>query len=240
MSAIPLTDETNVTPIKSIDQDQQLRAEGELLIADANALAITDDTSNETAADFAKSINKSIAGVESYFKGLIEPVRAGLQALYDRRKLHLEPRESALQIVKGKLGEYRQLQERAAAEEARKREEAARRVEEEIRGEEFDAAVAAGDEVAAQQIIERPVMVPPPVIAVQKPKGLSFRETWAFEVTSVLDLAKFVIAHPEYANVLSANATAIRQLVNAQKQACALHGHGVRIYSEKQVATSRR
>ncbi len=218
--------------------DEQLSREGEALIAAANALQVADDATEQEAADFRGAIQASIAGVEKFFKSMKSKAYDAWKEVCGKEKAQLDPRQSALDTINKKLGAYRIEKERVAAAERRRLEEAARKLEEDQRLEEAAAAENAGDHQTAHEIIERPVQIAPPPVAITKPKGVSYRSVWKHQVVSLIKLIVYVAAHPELANWLKANETAIRAAVTSQKSG--FNVPGVRVWEEKELATNNR
>lgn len=172
------------------------------------------------------------------FDGSIKRWHDGHKAEIAEKKRHDDPLASAEQMRRVALSRYRTEQERRALEQRRADEEAARKLEEEQRLLEVGAALAAGDEGAAEEIIQRPINPPPPIVPIAKAAGVSFREVWDFEVTSLHELEKHCAAHPEDANLCKPNDAAIRAKLTSQKTGFKVPG--IRVWSNKNVAATRR
>jgi hypothetical protein len=221
-------------------KEQEIQSEGELLVAEANALTVTDSASYTALAEFLKSIKRSLKSIEDYFSGLITPQRTALQALYDRKNSHIKPREEAERIAKKKIASYEeQLERERRVEEARLQEEARVREEERRMQEALDME-SDGDRKGAEQLLSEPIEPMPVRVAPSTPKvaGISFREEWKFELGSIVEVAKHVAAHPEDACLLALNTTAVGQMVRARKSAFKVPG--IRAYMEKNVAAGGR
>ena len=90
--------------------------------------------------------------------------------------------------------------------------------------------------VAPPETVFMPLPVAAPTVA--PVAGISTREIWSAEVTSVVQLAAFVGAHPEYANLLAPNMTALNGIARSLKSALKIPG--VRAVSQTNVAARTR
>jgi hypothetical protein len=204
----------------------------------ARAIVIETDDDATKAAELLNDVKKLRGEVDASFNPIITKAHEAHKEALAQKKRHSDPLDEAERVLKATLNVFRQQQERKALEERRRLEEAARKLEEEQRLAEVDAALAADDEVAAEEIIQRPMQVAAPKVAAFKPAGVTYREKWTFEVTSLTELVKHCAAHPEDINLLAPNTTAIRALVLARKKSFTVPG--LRAWDEGNVAASRR
>lgn len=217
-----------------------LRTEGSALVQRATAIIITDDETFKLACDF-------LADVAARRKTIVEKFADPKRKAHDAHKSVCALEAELLEIVsraeneaKRRISAYRTAQERITEDNRRAAEADARKLEEDRKLQEAIAAEADGDKETATAILDEPIAPPPVKVAPPTPKvsSVSFRETWPFEVTSLLDLVKHVAAHPEDINLLQANTSAIRSLVNARKSAFSIPG--IRAWSDKNVAATGR
>lgn len=139
--------------------------------------------------------------------------------------------EAPLDLAEGHLkrliGDYNAEQDRIRQQQQREAEAAARRAEEERILAEAKAAEDAGDNEAAQAIIEQPVVAPVVIVQTAAPKleGVSFRENWTFQITDETKIPR---------EFLVVDAKKIGQVVKAMKGMTNIPG--VRAYAEKVVS----
>jgi hypothetical protein len=203
------------------------------------------ETGDEYAgvAGALKRAKETLKHVEEWFEPHVQDAHATWKRLTERRRNTLAPIQEFEAGCKRLLVAYDTEQERLRQEEQRRLEEEARRQEEARRLEEAAAleaeGIAEGDEskiTEAEELIAAPVETP--VVSVQKAtpqvQGLSFRETWNAKVTDPLKLIQYVAQHPEFVNLLTPNATALRQMAQSLKGNMKLPG--VSAYSSKGVA----
>lgn len=155
-----------------------------------------------------------------------------------QRAAVIDPLEAACKELEPKVAAY--LLQQKQEEEKRQRE--AMRAEqaqaEALREQEIEDAEADGatpEEIAA--LCERPLDVVPVIVPRQVSRGpVSLRECWKGTVTDKLALIKHVASHPELANLLVVNQTALDQLARALKTAARIPGVTV----SNQAGTSTR
>lgn len=206
----------------------------------ARAIVIADDRTFIAAGELVNEIKSLRKEIDSTFDPIIQKAHEAHREALAQKKRHEAPLAEAELIIKKSLNVYRTEQERKADDERRRLEDEARKREEERRLEEAQELQDAGDIQAAEEVISEPIAPPPVRVAPPTPKvaGVQFRETWTFAVENLHQLVQHVAAHPEDLNLLQANTTAIRQMVNARKTACRIPG--VRVWSEKNVAAGGR
>jgi hypothetical protein len=217
----------------------ELQAETSALVVDAQALAIVDDDSFRFAAEFMNgcaALRKKIVAAFADAKKKADEAHKSICAL---ERTQLEPVAVAEAIAKKRIGAYREEQERRAAEERRRLEaEAKKREEDRLLQEALDAE-AEGDTAAAEEIMAAPIVTPPVRVAAPTPKaGVSFRESWKWELTSFHELVKHCAAHPEDLCYLSINTVNVNRDVTTRKSA--FSKPGIRVYPEKSVAAGGR
>jgi hypothetical protein len=134
-------------------------------------------------------------------------------------------------MAEAQLVEQRRLEAEARAQEETRRLAEAAALEAEGIAEGDEGKLAEATELIAAPIETAPVFVEKAVPQVQ---GLSFRETWEARVTDPMKLIQHVAQHPEHVNLLTPNATALRQMARSLKGSMRLPG--VQAYPNKNVA----
>jgi hypothetical protein len=221
-------------------REQEFENEGLALISRVNAIVIADAEGYSEAAELLKALKSSQHAITEFFAEMKAAAHRSWKAVCSKEAGLLEHREQAESIVKRKLATYQAEQERKRLlEESRLRDEARKREEDRIQAEALEAEED-GDHAAAEEIISQPI-APPPVRtepAVQKIAGISFRETWQFEITNLASLIAHCAAHLDDRNLLTPNMTAIRSLVTSRKDLCKIPG--IRVWKETGVAAGRK
>jgi len=197
------------------------------LVARAREIVIV----SEQEVQEAISLQGKLARLEKIIKEDFEPTikaahQAHKQALAQRDQ-HLKPVTEAKKILASKVGAWRAEQERKAREERERMLAEARRREEERRLAAAEAAEAAGDHETAEALLNAaanetavaPVAPPSPP---PKPKGVTFREKWCFEITDPDAIPRKFLVPDE---------KAIRAYIQAFKRDAKIPG--IRIWCEK-------
>lgn len=204
----------------------------------ARALVIDNDEAEQRAADLLGEVKVLRGEINDTFDPISQKQYAAWKETLAQKKRHDEPLDEAERIIKRSLGGYRTEKENRALAQRREDEERRRRMEEDLRIAEAAAAEDAGDHQAAEELISAPIHVAPPAQEIAKPSGVTYRETWSFEITSLLALVQHCAANPQDLNLLTPNTTAIRQLVTARKAGFSVPG--VRVWMEKTAAAAKR
>jgi hypothetical protein len=229
-----------------------LLAPANLAVVTAQELVIDSPEMADAAAEELKAVARRKDQLDKQRKELTGPLDDLKKKIMDLFRPAIDRLGEAEGILKRSLLTWNDEQERIRrAEEERRRlaaEEERKRLEEEAAAARAlaEAAASSGDAAVveqAQQAAEHAevmaaMVVAPAPVAVAKVEGTSVRTTLDVEVTSLIDLARFVAANPQLANLIEPNMTAIR----AQARVLGLYGNlpGVRIYSKQTLATSRR
>lgn len=218
----------------------ELQTESSALVLRAEAIVITDEASYIAACNFkleAAARRKTIVEKFADPKRLADEAHKAVCRL-ERELLDVVKR--AEDIASGRITAHRDEQERIRREEElRLREEARRKEEDRLLAEALDAE-RDGDTAAAEEILSAPVVLPPVRIAPAVPKvaGLQFRESWKWELVSMLDLVKHCAAHPEDLCYLSLNTVNINRDVTTRKTA--FNKPGLRAYKDTGLAAGGR
>jgi hypothetical protein len=205
----------------------------------ARAAVIVDDATFLAAGQLTTEIKALRKEIAETFNPIITKAHEAHQEALAQKKRHETPLIEAEGIIKRALSDYDTERQRKADEERRRLEAQARALEEERLLADAIAAEQDGDGEAADQILAEPVVLAPvATIAPAKAEGISFREDWTFELVSIVDVARHVAEHPEDANMLTLNTSAVRQMVRARKNLFRVPG--IRAYATKTVAATAR
>lgn len=152
---------------------------------------LADDAGYKQAAEFLVEIKGLLAEINDTFAAPIEAAHKAHKIVLAAKKKHAEPLERAEQLLKGKIGQFIALREKAQAEARRIAQGAAIKAEEERRLEAADRLHRAGQTEAADLVLSANVQVP---LAKPEPapevKGVSMRTTYGFRITDPLALPR--------------------------------------------------
>lgn len=149
------------------------------VVQKAKALAVTDNASNEAAAEFLKNIKGSQKQVKDFFAESKLKAAEAHKAICANENSMLKPLQESESLLKDKMSAFWQAQERIRIEAERKAAEAAEKLNAEA-----VAAIEEGNEEKAQDLAMQSAMkaaevnVPAP----QKIKGITTSQVWTFEV----------------------------------------------------------
>jgi len=197
----------------------------------ASALQIVTARDYEEAANLLLSIKEVQKEIDASYDPVIKKAfEAHREAIAAKKKVEAPLREAEA-IIKPKLSAYDAEQERIRLEAERKAQAEAVRLEEERRLQEAIEAEQSGDTAEADAIIASPAYVAPVSIPKTTPKvqGITYRETWNYEITDINKLPR------EY---LKPDEVKIGQVVRALRSAARIPG--IRVYSSRTVAAGRR
>lgn len=219
--------------------EQQLSRQTAYWVEIAEHTEITDHPSYEMAAAHLQAIKALQDEANRTFDPIIQKAHAAHKEALAQKKRVCDPLTQAESLLKRSMGAYIQDQERIRREEERRLREDAEREAAEAREREIEAAEALGASVEEITVIaEAPLRRAPVVMtAPAKVAGISAREIWKAEVTSLPALIKYVAAHPELQGLLSPNLPAINSLARSLRSA--LNMPGVRVWSESNIASRR-
>jgi hypothetical protein len=162
----------------------EIESDATALVERSEQIVVEDAPSYEVAGEF-------LLGVKAYQKNVRDLFRPHKQAankvhkgLCDDESKHLKAPDKAEKIVKGRMGTWKEAEERAAAEERRIAEAKAREEAEKAQLAEAEAAEAAGRKAEADAILERPTEVAPVATrrAVPQVAGIKHTKRWTCEV----------------------------------------------------------
>lgn len=213
--------------VAEIATPEEVEIQGEVTNVEriAAGIVITTDDELQNAVDFIKQIKESSSRVTDFFKPMKDSAYKAHKSICDREKEMLKPLTAAEKLVKGRIGEYTQEQERkrreleeklrkqAEAETARKLEEAAA-LEKEGKVEEMEAALmdAQYTEQASKNVSVN--------MTAPKASGLSTSKAW--EITGI-DSSK-VPVEINGMEIRPVDEKAVMRLIKASKGKIAIPG----------------
>ncbi len=209
----------------------------------ARETGVVDGATYCQAGELLKAIKALRQRIAETFDPHVRRLFDAHKALLKEKQDAEAPLAEAESILKRALVAYNQAQELARQAEQRRLETEARQREEARRLEEAAALETEGQATgdvellaAAHDLIERPVVVAPILVEKTTPtvRGIVTRETWSARVTDKMRLLRFVVAHPEYANLVEPNTPALNQLARSLKGA--MQVDGVQAYPTQSLA----
>ena len=212
--------------LKKLDTEQ-IEHEASMAVATAQEIVVKDDESYTKTAGWVKDLKGIRKLIDETFDPHVKTAHGLWKGLIAEKKKHSAPLDEAEGIVKRKLSDYTQAQEKVRrAEEQRLREEARKKAEAEQLAA-AQAAEEAGDAEEAERLLDEEV-IPEPVIvepAAPKVEGVSYRTTWKFRITDEKKIPR------EY---LAVDEKKIGQVVRALKDQAKIPG--VEAYAAKSMA----
>ena len=191
--------------------------------SDALALVITSNETYSNAGELLK-LNKGLEKkIKSYFKPLKEHAHKAWKVICSAENTEVDKLQPAIKHLNGEMTKWNIEQEKIRkAEEDRLRREAEAQAEEER----LQAAIEAeksGNNEEAEEILEEPVYVPPPIVEKSVPKvdGQTMTTTWKWRLTSIEKVPR---------QYLTINETAVNGIVRALKDKANVPG--ITVYPE--------
>lgn len=231
-----------MSAVAVVVEEPGLAIERDERVAEANALVVRDQDTYERAASMMLllvELRKKIAAHHADFK---TKAYAAWKSICAAENSLLDPVEKAEQIVKSKLAAYeteqRRLQE---ASERQAREEMERLTAEQTEAaiEHAELAGASVEEIRA--IIEQPVCLPRPAVAIthQKVKGVIARRTYKAEVVDIRKLALAVAQGLVPSSYILPNEQALNAAARSQGGELARFVPGVRAVEVNSISARR-
>lgn len=155
------------------------------LVARAEAFLVDSAEHLQEAADFLRTVKSARKKLADELKEPVSQAYRAHQSIVALRKRHDSPLASAETIVKRKVADYQNEQERLRRAEEHRRQDELRKREEEKRLEAAQELEDAGHSADADTLLEQPIVTPPVVIpAPAKPEGVSERQIWKHRVVN--------------------------------------------------------
>lgn len=206
----------------------------------ARVMRIASESDCARAIELGRAIKDLRAEAEAHYRPVIQAaLDAHRRALEAFRSVD-EPLRQAEIAVKRAIAEWRQRVEAERAEAERRMREQLEHLRAEAierRIEAMEAAGATAEEIAAIIRREEASAVVIPSASPAKQDGFSVRRMYRAQVTSLIELVRWVAEHPTYENLLAPNQSALNALARARGGT--LDIPGVRIVVEESVALRR-
>jgi len=196
-----LTIEMGLVAKKAAPDEARNQRRAAMFLATVNELAIVTQDDYDMAVEELKSLKAAWDDMEADRTSFTKPMNEVLGKLNARFQPHLKTLKSAEEIVKGKISTWLTEQERLANETRQAAERQAEEERERIAREAEvlrEQAASTGDmaleaqAIALEQTAEVVIAQPAPV-TVYKGAGISTSKTYDFELTSMLELATFIV-----------------------------------------------
>ena len=233
--------------------EQQLQTQALTWPEQAQAITVADQQTYDQATDLLKGAALLEKEIKNHYGPLKQAAHEAHKKITAAEKTILEPVQRAGTILRGSIGKYVQEQERIRreaeraareeairlererlAEEARVCEERRRKDEEErlAAATEAESFGASEDEInhilesepAEEEYIPPPQIIIPKVQTYQKAAGMSTRETWHAEITSIRVLAYAIGTGNAALNLILPNMAALNGLARSLKGAMNVPG----------------
>jgi len=176
----------NDVPVQEDKEIQSARDESSKIINRAMELAksICDSATMNLAADFLLEIKRKRKWWSDWNKPAKQKLDALKKELLDRERQIDEPMERAEnQILKPAMSRFQVEEDRKRKEEEDRLRAEAKKNEEDARLRDAQAMADDGHGELADAILAQPVVVAPVVVPrMETPAGISYRESWKFEV----------------------------------------------------------
>ncbi|KKL15094.1 hypothetical protein LCGC14_2509040 [marine sediment metagenome] len=230
VEVIPKVEETNI-----------VRQEALTLSDQARSMEVTDQPSYDAAAEFLKSIKAMRKRVANFMDPLIGSIRDSLNKVLDKKKEVEAPLIQAELFLKDSLLAYAEIEKEKEREAQAKAEaEFAKREDERKLREAIEAEKAGAKPKAVERILTQPTTSPAPLVTptLQQASGISVREVWSAEVTSLMQLVQAVAQGKVPILALTANTTFLNSQARSLKGT--MNIPGVRAVCKKSMAAGTR
>ena len=209
---------------------QEVKAE--MFVTDENifALKVVDVKSYQKAGEFVTLRKGLKAKIEAFFNPLCDKANKTHKALTEARKAELDKMTPGDQHLNRQMVDYNLAEEKKRkAEEDRLRREAEKKAEEEQLAAALEAEES-GDTEEAEEILEEPVFVPPPVVKAIVPKvaGQTMTTTWKWKTKDINKIPR---------QYLKVDEVAINGVVRSLKSNAKIEG--IEVYPESSMRSVR-
>lgn len=196
-------------------------------LREAEAMTVVNRETHRAALEAHKQLTLARRNVLDLFEDPKRKAHEAHRAVCGAEKRLLDPIDAAIKVIDGKCTSYETEQKRIADDKRRELEEQQRKEEEDRRIAEAAAAENAGDHEIAETILDDAPLILPPVHVesqVAKVEGVSTRTTYRAEVVNLVELCRYIVAHPQFVNLVQANGPALNSLARAQRDALRIPG----------------
>ena len=199
---------------------ERIERDGLLLVAQAEEIQVRDADGFQQAGVFLRRVTGGLKMAHDLMDPICEASDHAHKVAVAQRKKLIEPFETAKRIVGAEVSTWEQAERDRVAREQRAADAERRRLEDEARLAVAAQLEAQGKPEAAQAALTAPVTMPvftPPVQAVPKAEGLSFRDNWKARVVDPVALIKAVANGEAPANLVIPDQQALNKLAVALK-----------------------
>jgi len=218
-----------------------VRQEALTLSEKARGMEVTDQPSYDVATHFLKTIKAMRKKVADHDDPIIKSIRQSLETARDTKKEAEAPLIEAETMLKSRLIAFTEIEkEREREAQAMAEAEFAKREEERKLREAIEAEKAGAKPKAVERILTQPTTTPAPLVTptLQQASGISVREQWSAEVTSLMQLVQAVAQGKVPILALTANTTFLNSLARSLKGTMDIPG--VRAVVNKTMAAGTR
>lgn len=166
-------------------ESPELQREATFVLAEAQALTVTDAQTYGLAAERVKGLRSLGKRIEEWFKPLVEQAHRIHRELTTRRGDALKPIEAECNRLTREMAVWKGEQDRQAREEAARQAREEQERQRQIALEEAATLEAQGLQAEAEAVVEQAIAMPAPVVpvvSVPKHEGISHRSIWRHEV----------------------------------------------------------
>ena len=197
-----------------------------VVVASKKVTVIETAEQAEEATKFGRLLQTAVKETETFFKGVKSQIDDIKKPVLQAEKDDSGPYNTEKSRLGGLLTAYQATERRKREEEERIAREAA---EEQAREEALQRAIdlaAAGEDEAAEAVLEEPIVAAPVIIAASAPKptGSVARKNYDIEITDLKALVAAVVAGQVPLMTVVANESFIRGLAKTMKESFAMPG----------------
>lgn len=207
---------------------EKVETEALTIVDEATTMVIIDDEGLEIAANLLLGIKDLRKKIADTFDPIIDKAHKAHKEAIAQKKKTEAPLVEAENIIKPKMGKYREQQERERQAEIRRQEKLARKAMEEQQIQDAVEADLSGNKEEAEAILNDELMpVPAPKVEKpMKPDGIAFRENWSFEIVDVNKIPRVYMMPNE--KLIGSTVRLIKDKIAAEKTI-----PGIRVSMEK-------
>ena len=218
-----------------------LREEALLHLDKASSIQVNDQPSYHSATDFLKYIKTMRKKVSEHHDPIILAIRQSLNIARSKKNDAEGLYIKAETMLKARIIVYTEIEREREREAQAKAEAEFRKREDDKRIREAEEAEKAGaSQKAVDRILTQSTTTPAPLVTptLQRASGVSVREQWSAEVTSLMQLVQAVARGKVPIQALTANTTFLNQQARSLKGT--MNIPGVRSVCNKSMAAGTR
>src|SRR3990167_294165 len=206
-------------------------------VTQAQELTVENQASYNYANNFLRAVKELQKTISDTFRPIIAAANLTWKGALAEERKHLGPLQNAEVLVKSKMLEWMQEQERARREVQAKLQARAEKERQEALAK-AEEARAGGKETRAEKYEERAAAIIAPQLAPSFDRGsVSVKQLYRAEVVSLIDLVKAVIDGKAPIMCIEANSTFLNSQARAMKET--LNYPGVKVIAEDSLSSRR-